>query len=117
MYNNIELQLRKFVAPEFIFGIDARFQTANYCLKYGVKKLFFVTDKGLLNTKWIKDIENQLKENNIEYVIFSDISPNPRDYEVMQGSEEYLKNKCNIILSVGGGSVLDCAKGDRKSVV
>lgn len=111
MYNNIELQLRKFVAPEFIFGLDARFQTANYCHKYGVKKLFFVTDKGLLNTLWINEIEDQLKENNIDYEIFSDISPNPRDYEVMQGSERYLKNKCNIILSVGGGSVLDCAKG------
>ncbi|HPQ35347.1 MAG TPA: hypothetical protein P5200_12180 [Tenuifilaceae bacterium] len=39
MNNNkpVELELRKFVAPEYVFGIDARLLAANYCLRLGGK--------------------------------------------------------------------------------
>lgn len=108
--NNIELELRKFVAPEYVFGVDARKLAANYCKKYGAKKVFLVTDAGLLSTQWIKEFTDSLNDNHIDFIKFSNISPNPRDYEVAEGTGLYLENHCNLILAIGGGSVMDCAK-------
>jgi alcohol dehydrogenase class IV len=105
------LDLRKFLAPEFVFGEDARFQAGGYCKKLGGRKVFLVTDKGLLKTRWVNELESVLKDHKIDFVIYSNVSPNPRDSEVMTGAEEYKKSNCNIILAIGGGSVVDCAKG------
>ena len=107
----IQLELRKFVAPEYIFGLNARLLAGNFCRQLGGKKVLIVTDSGIIKTPWLNEIENSLTQSDIDYKIFSSISPNPRDYEVMEGVECYQENKCNIILALGGGSVLDAAKG------
>lgn len=109
--DNIQLEIRKFVAPEYIFGLDARLWVGSYCQKLGGRKVFLATDKGLMQTKWLAEIEDKLKESSIQYEVYSNISPNPRDFEVMEGAEIYLQHHCNMILAVGGGSVMDCAKG------
>lgn len=111
MNDTIEIGLRKFVAPEYIFGVDARLMAGNYCKKLGAKKVFLATDKGIINTSWFNELKLSLDENQVNYFIFSDISPNPRDFEVMNGANEFKDQQCNIILAIGGGSVIDCAKG------
>lgn len=108
---SIQLELRKFVAPEFIFGVDARLMAVNYCKNLGGKKIFLVSDAGIMATRWFREIEESLIHNDFNFVVFSSISPNPRDYEVMKGAQEYKDSDCNMILAIGGGSVLDCAKG------
>ncbi len=107
----IQLELRKFVAPEFIFGNDARLLAGNYCKQLGGRRVLLVTDYGISQTSWLPEIELLLKSQGIEYVVFSSVSPNPRDFETMQGVEVYKESNCNLILALGGGSVLDCAKG------
>lgn len=109
--DTIQLELRKFVAPEYIFGLDARLMAGNFCKNLGGRKIFLATDVGVSKAPWFNEIEESLKNQGIEYIIFSSISPNPRDKEVMQGAIEYHENKCNMILAIGGGSVMDCAKG------
>ncbi|MGE0076563.1 MAG: alcohol dehydrogenase-like regulatory protein ErcA [Bacteroidales bacterium] len=108
---DIHLELRKFVAPEYIFGINARKMAANYCKKLGAEKVFIATDSGLKKTPWYIELEDSLQQEGLEYFSFDNISPNPRDYEVTEGSQKYIDNKCNIIVAIGGGSVMDCAKG------
>lgn len=107
----IQLELRKFVSPEYIFGVDARLMVANYCKQLGGKTVLLVSDAGVANTPWLIEIESILKNQSVEYHSFLRVSPNPRDFEVMEGVEVYLKNNCNIIVAIGGGSVMDCAKG------
>lgn len=103
--------LRKFLAPEIVFGIGARNLVANYIKNYGITKVFVVTDKNLYKTKWIEELENNLKKRDIEYTIFYNVSENPRSEEVMLGVESYIKNRCNGIVALGGGSPMDFAKG------
>lgn len=109
--DNIQLELRKFVAPEFIFGADARLLASNYCKQLGCKRVLLVTDLGIAATPWLAELQEGLLENGIEHIVFTSVSPNPRDFEVMEGADIYRASGCNMILALGGGSVMDCAKG------
>lgn len=104
-------ELRKFVAPEFIFGIDARNLIGRYAANLGAEKVLIVTDPGLIAAGWVDDVEKCLKEEGIPWYVFSDVTPNPRETQVMAGAEVFIRENCNSIIAVGGGSHLDCAKG------
>jgi len=105
------MELRKFVAPEFIFGEGARLHAGRYARHLGARKILLVTDKGVITAGWAEEIAQCLKKEGLSCEIFSDISPNPRAEEVMKGAEIYRNEGCNFIVSVGGGSPMDCAKG------
>lgn len=105
------LELRKFVAPEFIFGKDAIDLAGQYSNKYGGKKALIVTDPGIIKAGWTDRVIKSLEEKFIKYTIFSEVSENPREEEVMSGADIYKSTDCNHIIAVGGGSPMDCAKG------
>ncbi|NLE01253.1 MAG: iron-containing alcohol dehydrogenase [Fibrobacter sp.] len=105
------MEPRKFVVPEFVSGEGALNLAGQYAGNLGANKVFLVTDPGIINSGWTKKVQMSLETAGIHYVIFSDISPNPRDTEVMAGAEKYLHEECDIIVVVGGGSPIDCAKG------
>ncbi len=112
MTNNINMQeLRKFVAPEFIMGIGALETVGDYVSNFGVNNVMIVTDSGIISAGWIDKVDKSLKQHGLKSVIFSGVTPNPKDYEVMAGAELFLKESCDIIVAVGGGSPMDCAKG------
>lgn len=111
MQENIQLSPRKFVTPEYVYGVGSRLMAATYCAKLGGRKIFVVTDAVIKNSQWFKELVDDLQKHSLDYHVFSSVSPNPRDYQVMQGKNEYEEKKCNLILALGGGSVIDCAKG------
>tara|TARA_R110000796_G_scaffold252568_2_gene387916 strand:+ start:7243 stop:8406 length:1164 start_codon:yes stop_codon:yes gene_type:complete len=103
-------QLRKFVTPEIIFGAGARKTVANYAATFGARKVLLVSDPGVLAAGWLADVEKSLQDQAIDYVLFTQVSANPRVEEIMQGAEVYRTAGCNVIVAVGGGSPMDCAK-------
>ena len=103
--------LRKFVAPEIIFGNGARYLAGEYCKKFYIAKPMIVTDPGVMAAGWADQVAQTLIEHDIAYVTFSKVSPNPREEEAMMGAAAYLKAGCDGIIAVGGGSPMDCAKG------
>ena len=105
------LELRKFVAPEFVFGNGARFLANRYAKNLAAKKILIVADKGIIKTGLVDELCNLLDDSNLEYDIYSDISSNPRDHEVMDGAQLFSDTQCNFIIALGGGSSMDCAKG------
>lgn len=105
------IPLRKFVAPEFLFGCGALTMLSRYIKNLGVRKILLVTDPGVVNAGWASVIEQEIKDTGIPHVVFSGVSPNPRDEEVMTGSEIYQRESCDMIVALGGGSPMDCAKG------
>lgn len=104
-------QLRKFVSPEIIFGAGCRHSVANYVKTFGARKVLLVSDPGVLAAGWVADIQASLEGQGIDYCLYTDVSPNPRVDEVMLGAEFYRSEGCNVIVAVGGGSPMDCAKG------
>lgn len=111
MMSNDISNLRKFVSPEIIFGVGARKSVANYARTFGARKVLVVSDPGVVAAGWLDEICDLLSEANIEYTTFTDVSPNPRANEVMNGAQVYQEAQCNVIVAIGGGSPMDCAKG------
>jgi alcohol dehydrogenase len=103
--------LRKFVSPEIIFGAGARHSVSNYALSFGARKVLVVSDPGVQEAGWVTDVTDSLDRAGIPNVVFTGVSPNPRCEEVMAGAEFYQEHGCNLIVAVGGGSPMDCAKG------
>jgi alcohol dehydrogenase class IV len=75
-----------------------------------LKKILIVTDKVLLNLNLLDDLFTSLKENNIDYVVYDAVLPNPTIKNVEDGRKLYKDNKCDGIIAFGGGSPIDCAK-------
>ena len=111
MGGEIELELRKFVAPEFIFGVGARHLAGRYASNFGVRKVLVVTDPVVKESGWTSDVVESLAREGLDYSLFEHVTPNPKAEEVVIGAEIYRSEKCDSIVAVGGGSPMDCAKG------
>ena len=105
------LNLRKFLAPEIVYGQGSINLAGRHAKSLGASKVFIVTDPGVRKAGWACIVEKSLKDSDIEYTIFDSVSENPKDHEVMTGVDICRNEGCDLIVSVGGGSPMDCAKG------
>ena len=106
----LSLELRKFVVPEVIIGENASKLVGQYLKNYGARKAMITTDINVSRQDWFLNILNSIEEADIPFIIFDEITPNPKDFEAMLGAELFLAENCDIIVAIGGGSVIDCAK-------
>lgn len=100
----------KFMTPEIIFGTNALSQIGESLLRLGAKKVFVVSDKGVLNSGWVELAVRYLKECKLDYCLWTELTPNPKDYEVEKGVRTYMESGCNSVVGIGGGSAIDAAK-------
>ena len=105
------VELRKFVAPEIVYGEGARFLAGQYASIFQADSVLVVTDPGVIQSGITRDVLQSLDESEIRYTIFSNVQPNPRAESVMEGARLFEEHHCNGIIAVGGGSPIDCAKG------
>jgi alcohol dehydrogenase len=102
-----------FMPPVNLMGIDSAQKIGEYVKDLKGKKALIVTDKSMVKTGIPDSIKKSIEEFQVEVLIWDGTSPNPTDKNVQEGFEFFIKNNCDIIVSVGGGSPHDCAKGIR----
>jgi alcohol dehydrogenase len=105
------LKLRKFIAPEIVYGPGAVALAGHHARNFGASKVLVVTDPGVRQAGWAGKVEASLQAEAVAYAVFSAVTSNPKDHEVMAGADFYRRQGCDLILAVGGGSPMDCAKG------
>jgi alcohol dehydrogenase class IV len=110
MPETLLLPMRKFVAPEFVFGQGALALAGRQAAGLGVGRALLVADPGLMTFGWPGKVEKSLAEAGVETRLFTAFSPNPRDHEVMAGAVVFAESGCDALVAVGGGSAMDCAK-------
>ncbi|HHX66466.1 MAG TPA: phosphonoacetaldehyde reductase, partial [Gallicola sp.] len=71
-----------------------------------IKKVLLVCSK-FINNSFIMDY---IKSLPIDFVVFNDYQSNPLYEDVLKGIEIYKTEKCDAIMSIGGGSAIDVAK-------
>ncbi len=76
------------------------------------KKALIATSNGTSVKKYgyLDQLIEELKQANVEYVLFDEIRPNPTKENVMDGAQKGKENDCDFVIALGGGSVMDCAK-------
>lgn len=105
------MDIYKFTIPEIIFGRGC-LEYAGICAKQlGASRIFVVSDHGVENAGWVKRLLDILEKENLDYVYYCDVTPNPKDFQIHNGAELYKDAKSDVILALGGGSPMDAAKG------
>jgi alcohol dehydrogenase len=94
-----------------LMGVGSSKEAGPQAKALGATKALIVTDKVLNQLGVAARIKGQLEEAGVKAVIFDGAEPNPTDTNVADGLAAYVKNGCDAIVSLGGGSAHDCAKG------
>ena len=82
----------------------------NEIKKYASKVLIVYGGGSIKRSGLYDKVIDLLKENNIEYWELSGVEPNPRITSVREGVRICKENNIELVLAVGGGSSIDCAK-------
>ena len=102
-----------FLPPQIEFGEGAIVNLAEHVATFGGKRPFIVSDTGIQNADILDQATAPLDAANIPYASYIDIEPNPTDLSITQGVAVYQEEKCDVVIAVGGGSVMDAAKAIR----
>lgn len=76
----------------------------------GITRALIVTDKSLVSLGLLAPLLARMEESGVQYVVYDDIQPDPTYTTANNGLALCQKNKCDGVVAVGGGSVLDTAK-------
>ena len=74
------------------------------------QRVLIITDNGVEACGLLTDITDPLAAARLEFEIFSDVEPNPKDHNVHAGAQIARKLRADCLVAVGGGSPIDCAK-------
>lgn len=92
------------------FGAGCRKELAGEMNRRGYKSAFVVSGKSLIKHGVTKLVLDELDFAKIKYVVFDDVKANPTIENVKHGLKEFKKSRADVIIAVGGGSVIDTAK-------
>jgi len=94
-----------------IIGSDSLVSAMNTMRDYGWRRALIVTDTVLNKMGMVGDIQKELERNDIFSAVFDGTHPNPTTANVDAGLKILNENNCDCVISLGGGSPHDCAKG------
>ena len=108
-----------FYSPtEFVFGKATEMQVGALARKHGARKVMIVYGGGSVVRSGLLDrVKQSLQEAGIEYCLMSGVQPNPVDTKVYEGIEFCRREQADMLLPVGGGSVIDTAKAIAAGVL
>lgn len=101
---------REFIVPGKLISGSGALEAAESALKAFGKKALIVTDKVMIDLGNCAKVESALKNEGIDYVIYSDITGEPTDVMIDGGVKVYKENGCDFIVALGGGSPIDSMK-------
>ncbi len=105
------MQHRFFISPMSLMGAGCLEQAGKEIKKLGLKKAIVVTCKPILESEIISQLEDVLKENDIDYAIYDKAKAKPDMENILQGIDMIEKEDCDFIISFGSNSTRNCAKG------
>ena len=108
-----------FYSPtEFVFGKATEMQVGALAWKHGARKVMIVYGGGSVVRSGLLDrVKQSLREAGIEYCLMGGVQPNPVDTKVYEGIEFCRREQADMLLPVGGGSVIDTAKAIAAGVL
>ena len=104
--NNFDLYLNTHV----FFGREATSNIPQNINCYGNRVLMVYGGGSIFKNGVYEEVTTILQNGGIEYIELGGIDPNPRIASVREGAKICKENNIDVVLAVGGGSTVDCAK-------
>ncbi|WP_336820008.1 iron-containing alcohol dehydrogenase [Gordonia sp. MMO-8] len=101
----------KFHTPEIVLGRGAFPEAAIAAAGLGIRRPLIVSDRKIEQTPWYERLLVDLRRQGLEPGSYLGVSPNPRAQEIAEGFTAYQGHAADGIVALGGGSVIDAAKG------
>lgn len=92
------------------YGAGVTKSLADVIKNNNFKSPLLVTDEGVLRSGLVKRISDTLDAHHLKWEVFDRVEPNPKDYNVEEGTETARRLGADCLVAVGGGSPIDCAK-------
>ena len=97
--------------PEQISGEGSLAKLPAFAKAKGFKSALLVTDQGLMSLGMAQPIIDGFKAEGLNIAVYDKVVPNPTITNIEEGLKLYKDNNCDVIIALGGGSPMDCAKG------
>ncbi|MBU1035304.1 iron-containing alcohol dehydrogenase, partial [bacterium] len=111
-------KVTEFFAPgKIIFGPGGLSQVGVEAKRLGSKVLVVLGRSAMRKSGALDRLTHLLTENNLEYIIYENIPSDPTVETVDTGASLARKGSCNLVIALGGGSVLDTGKAISAMVV
>lgn len=108
---------REFIVPGQIITGSGALNMAEETLKGLGKKALIVTDKVMIQLGNCAKVEAALKNQGLDYAIYSEIVGEPTDVMIENGLKVYKEEGCDFLVALGGGSPIDSMKAIGSLVV
>ena len=99
-----------------IVGPGALSQLAEEVRTLGAQRALIVSDQGLVKAGVVGQVQAALDEGKLGHALYTSISKNPKEGDVLAGVEAYLTSGAALVIGLGGGAAMDVAKLIRLKV-
>jgi len=100
-----------FIPTVNLMGVGASKEVTNQVKVLGGTNTLIVTDAFLAKSGMADEIKALVEAAGAKATVWGGAEPNPTDINVHDGLKVFQENQCDMIISLGGGSSHDCAKG------
>ena len=105
------LNFQMYEKVKVVYGNGAINQLGELAKFMGATKALIVADAGMIATGTVAKVKHGLENENIPYVVYDKVTPNPQLASVEEAYDILVKEECDMVIGVGGGSNMDAAKG------
>ena len=105
------MEFSYFLPVHIQFGWDKVDSVADFAAPYG-KKALIVTGRTSAKKSGLYDrVVAKLEAAHIDHVLFDQVDANPLTTTALDGAAVAKTESCDVVIAIGGGSIMDCAKG------
>ena len=98
------------IPATIIVGAGASNEAGAQARRLGVKSALLVTDSYMVSSGLAGRVADAIRGEDVKVTVYADVQPDPTDLNVMEGLEMLRENRCGMVVGLGGGSPMDCAK-------
>ena len=99
-----------YMQPRMIKGEHALLDLVDVLKEKHLTHYMIVTTPGFIKRGTLQTFFEALTQNDIQYSIFHDVKPDPEISDVEKLKEMFIKDGCQALIAIGGGSAIDCSK-------
>lgn len=104
------MEFQYYLPVHIVFGCNKVTEVGALTAPYG-KNALIVTGKNSAKRSGLYDkVAQSLREAGVRHLLFDKVTQNPLTTTAIEGAAFAREHQCEVIVAIGGGSIMDCAK-------